>query len=515
MSQITQKLSSQIDLLSSKLLSTLDEQIFFQTLSLYFSQVVEKVDKIKIHQALEDCSSRLVSINGQTVTNGLHLGKGEGIAGHVIRTKKAYFSNNIERDPLFMLEAREGVKRELCVPISHEGIILATLHFQVINTDREFHRDDISNILEVLNQLSAPIRNMKIFLSAKYLNEALLKKIEKKEKEIEENRGGLQLTDSYRIMEPEIIGKSAKIKELKALADKVAETDVNCLIEGEAGAGKELIARRIHCRSSRSQRAFVAIDCSALTDELLEKELFGEETGNFSSGIKIRNGALELAHGGTLLMKRICALSPRLQSKLLGFIKESMTFRVGGPVPFKSDVRIISSTTTILSEKVEKNEFREDLFYVLNKMNFTAPALRTHNEDIELLANKFLNESKKMEDQKSFSPGVLLALQEYSWPGNVRELQNIIERAYILSDGMIIEKDHLAESVGRSDAHFEEEESISYQEMTLDELEKRHICMTLDHLAGNKTRTAKTLGITVKTLYNKLHSYGMIAAKEA
>ena len=253
-----------------------------------------------------------------------------------------------------------------------------------------------------------------------------------------------------------------------------------------------------------------------MTYDLLEKELFGEEAGNFATGIQIRNGALEACNGGTLLINRICSLSPRLQAKLLGFIKEGMAFRVGGSVPFKSDIRIISSTNTVLSEKVERNEFREDLFYVLNKMNFAVPALREHIEDIELLANKFLNESKKAEDQKSLSPGVLVTLQEYNWPGNVRELQNVIERAYILSDGMIIEKDHLADSVGKVEMVVEEEEEeINYQEMTLDELEKRHICMTLDHLAGNKTRTAKTLGITVKTLYNKLHSYGMIQPKEA
>ncbi len=161
---------------------------------------------------------------------------------------------------------------------------------------------------------------------------------------------------------------------------------------------------------------------------------------------------------------------------------------------------------------MEGGRFREDLFYALSTMALRLPALRDHKEDIEVLSHYFLNNGKIVEKQKSLSPEALKSLVEYAWPGNIRELQNVMERAYILADGKIIERDHLADSVTSTPVVEEEEkkEEIIFSEMTLEELEKRHIVFTLGHLGGNKTKTAKSLGITVKTLYNKLHSYGMI-----
>ena len=193
-----------------------------------------------------------------------------------------------------------------------------------------------------------------------------------------------------------------------------------------------------------------------------------------------------------------------------------MAFRVGGHMPYRADVRLMVSSTKDLNELVAKGEFREDLLFNVNTMVLKIPSLRERIEDIETLATYFLNLHKRPEEQKSLSPGVVKALREYNWPGNVRELQNVIERSYILSDGMIVERDHLADSVteSRIEEEGEDEDIVRYSEMTLDELEKRHICLTLEHLGGNKTKTAKMLGITVKTLYNKLHSYGMIGNQQ-
>jgi Nif-specific regulatory protein len=434
----------------------------------------------------------------------------------VIRTKKPYFSNNVARDPLFHQEAKEGVQAELSLPVSVDGIVIATLHFQIKKEGIEFEREHITEILKVLNDLRQPLVNMKMFLAAKHLNQALMKKIEIKEKELEASKSGVKVSDSYKIQDKEIVGKSEAMKSMLHLSDKVAQTDANVLINGENGTGKEMIARRIHCRSNRRDHGFVSIDCSALSEIQLEKELFGEENGFVAGGFS-RSGLLENANNGTLFINNIESLSLNVQSKLYKFLSDKIAFRVGGQMPYRSDIRIIAATTKNLQDICQENRFREDLFFMLNTVNLKVPSLKERKEDIELLAISFLNAGKAGHEQKSLSPGVIHSLADYTWPGNVRELQNVMERAFILSDGMIIEKNHLSENVTQAPVIEEEneEEIVDFREMTLDELEKRHICMALEHLSGNKTKTAKMLGITVKTLYNKLHSYGMIEAREA
>jgi DNA-binding NtrC family response regulator len=514
MTKSVNTIQTDIQNLSNILLATLDESLFFSTLSGHLQSILN-ADIISIYLLQEDQSAQLIVKNQKIIEGGIVLQKGEGPAGHVIRTKKPYFSNNVSRDPLFQKEAKEGIQAELSIPVVVDGIVIASLHFQMNDNKIEFSREHMTEILSILNEIKQPLVNMKMYLAAKHLNEALLKKIEQKEKQISESKSSHNAHGLYKIEEKEIIGKSTAMKTILNLADKVALTDINTLIEGEAGTGKEMIARKIHCRSIRKEAGFASIDCTSLPEVQLEKELFGEE-GSFTHSSN-RGGLLETINGGTLFINNVDALSLNTQSKLQRFIVEKMAFRIGGQIPFRTDVRIISATTKDLSVLVQDNLFREDLFYSLNTMNLKSPALRDRQEDIELLAINFLNSGKARHDHKSLSPCVLNALLEYSWPGNVRELQNVMERAYILADGMIVEKDHLAETVSRKQEEVivEEEEVYNFSEMTLDELERRHICKTLDALAGNKTKTAKTLGITVKTLYNKLHSYGMITAKEA
>lgn len=501
--------------LMSILLSTLDEKLFFCELGKSLHSLMN-VDKTKIFLVNEDSSVRMVCLNGKTSKSSEMLEKGQGPAGHVIRTRKPYFSNNVSRDPLFHKEAAEGIMAELTIPVSVEGIVIATLHFQSESEETQFEREDITKILSILAEIKKPLTNMKMYLAAKHLNSSLVKQIELKEKELEERKGGLNIVGSYRIEEKEIICKSEVMKDVLRIADKVAISDIPTLIEGEEGVGREMIAKRIHCRSNRKDRAFVSIDCSALSEEQLEAEIFGSEVADFK-GIQVKPGLIESANGGTLFINNISKLTLHLQSKLSLFLGEKMAFRLRGQMPFRSDVRIIAATNDDLGEKVSEGIFREDLFYCLNTMRLKVPALRERTDDIETLATYFLNLNRSKEEQKSLSPCVIKQLKEYVWPGNVRELQSIIERAYILSDGMIVEGDHLAECVTNFEEIVEEaeDEFINFREMTLDELEKRHICLSLDHLDGNKTKTARMLGITVKTLYNKLHSYGMIGQKEA
>jgi Nif-specific regulatory protein len=506
---------TELNELTSILLSTLDERIFFQELSRHLQNIVES-DHIQVYLVQEDLEATLVSLDGKAIENGLVLKKGEGPAGHVIRTKKPYFSNNVARDPLFQKEASQGITAELCIPVSVDGIVLSTIHIQSKQEGHQFERDQITAILSILNELRQPLVNMKMYLAAKHLNQALAKKIEDKEKELEASKSGLSVATPYKIQDKEIVGKSDAMKALIHLVDKVANTDVHALIKGENGTGKEMIARRIHCRGERKNAGFLSIDCSALSEVQLEKELFGEDNGFIQGGFS-RPGLLESANGGSLFINNVEDLTLNIQSKLYKFLVDKMAFRVGGQMPYRSNVRVIASTTKDLHEICLENRFREDLFFLLNTVSLKAPSLRERKEDIELLAMSFLNSGRAVHEQKSLSPGVINSLRDYSWPGNVRELQNVMERAFILSDGMIIEKDHLSENITQPKVVESEEveEVLDFKEITLDELERRHICLALDHLGGNKTKTAKMLGITVKTLYNKLHSYGMIEAKEA
>lgn len=515
MTQLVETSLTKIGELSSVLLTTLDESIFFNELARFMRNEIQ-CDLVSVYKVLEDHSAVLVSRNGEIIDQSKDLIKGKGSAGHVIRTKRPYFSNQTDRDPVFADVSSEGVKAELAIPVSVEGIVIGTIHFQS-TSDHTFSRDHMTHIQNILNNISRPLVNMKMYLQAKYLNEALMQKIQEKEKELEKSKSGPKVADSFRIEDKEIIGQSDSMKKLIALVDRVSNSDVNALLQGEAGTGKEMIARRLHCRSHRRDHAFISIDVTSLSEEMLELELFGKEIIDFTQNHNAKKGLIEQAHGGTLFINNVDALSANLQAKITHFIQEKMAFRVGGQVPYRADVRLIVASTRELSDLVEGGHMREDLYYALNTMIFNVPALRERQDDIEVLATHFLNIGKNRDQMKSLGPAALKALREYNWPGNVRELQNVMERAYILSDGMIVERDHLADSVSSPAPQIEEEqkEVYSFQEMTLDELERRHITITLDHLAGNKTKTAKVLGITVKTLYNKLHSYGMIISKEA
>ena len=499
--------------LSSILFLSLDESHFFTSLNKFFMNHMSAHD-VKVYKMLDNGAAQLMSHNGEVVVNGKILDKGMGAAGYIARTKRGYFSNTVERDPVFTLEAKEGVKAELCLPIASEGVILGSIHIQMKDASREFSKDDMTSGMAILNEIKLPIQNMKMYLAAKHMNEALLRTIELKEKELQESRSGLKIQDTYRIMEKEIIGRSQAMKDLLALVDRVCDKDISAFIMGEAATGKEMIARRIHCRSHRRDRAFVTVDCSTMNEAQLDLELFGNDN---------HMGLLEISNYGSLFINSIEKMGSNVQNKLMQFITSKMGIKAGSQGFFKSDVRMISASTKDLMDLVRNGSFREDLYFALSTVVLKAPALRERKEDIEVLANFFLNQSKSRDLQKSFSPGALKALTEFHWSGNVRELQNVVERASVLAEGSIIEKLHLDQNIQNAEAQqqaavevkVEVKKAADFQHITLEELERTHIMATLEDLGGNKTKTAKVLGITVKTLYNKLHSYGIEFDKEA
>lgn len=305
-----------------------------------------------------------------------------------------------------------------------------------------------------------------------------------------------------------IVYQSEVMGSLMKMIDRVAPSNANILVLGESGTGKELIARAIHERSSRKNKAFVAINCGALRETLLESELFGHEKGSFTGAYARKIGLAEAATGGTLFLDEIGELDPAIQSKLLRFIQEGEVYRVGGKDPIKVDIRLICATNRELDQEVIRGNFREDLFYRINTIVVSAPPLRRRKEDIPALINHFLNNSNHayLNRGRTVSEDAMKALVRYDWPGNIRELQNVCERLQILSDGHMIMINDVPENIRNGE---QEKDILDYDpQLTLHELEKRYILKALAHFGGNKTQAANNLGITIKTLYNKLHEYG-------
>ena len=317
---------------------------------------------------------------------------------------------------------------------------------------------------------------------------------------------------SFRNTAPEIKGEHEKLKQILSVIDRVAPTTASVLVLGESGTGKELIARRIHLLSDRKDAPFVAINCGAITENLLESELFGHEKGSFTGASVAKKGLVEVANGGTLFLDEIGEMPMSLQSKLLRFLQEGDFYRVGGKELIHVSVRIVSATNRDLENEVRTGKFREDLYYRLNTISIKSPALRERKEDLPILIECFSPGTLGL-----LSPESLDALKQYSWPGNIRELQNTIERVRILSGGGKIELSDLPSGIRNSrqtnlDHLTNQAAPIN---MPLEELEKVHILRCLDHFDGNKTRAAQSLGITIKTLYNKLHRYGILDKTEA
>lgn len=307
----------------------------------------------------------------------------------------------------------------------------------------------------------------------------------------------------------QMIYKSEVMEQLMRMVDRVAPSQATVLILGQSGTGKELVARQIHEKSPRKDKPFVAINCGALRETLLESELFGHEKGSFTGAYARKIGLAEIANGGTLFLDEIGELTPGIQAKLLRFLQEGEIYRVGGKDPIRVNIRLISATNRNLEEEVSKGVFREDLFYRINTISIQMPPLSRRKEDINVLVDYFLSKGKHgyLGRGRQVSPEAMKALMNYSWPGNVRELQNICERMQILAEGHMIMIGDLPDHVRTPN-----EKNLKMDEydpqITLFDLEKRHILRALKYFNGNKTRAAHSLGITIKTLYNKLHMYG-------
>jgi two-component system NtrC family response regulator len=301
-----------------------------------------------------------------------------------------------------------------------------------------------------------------------------------------------------------IIGQSLKIREAINLAKRAAETDVTVLLTGETGVGKEIFAQAIHYESSRSKNSFVPINCSAISKELLESEMFGYKAGAFTGAVKNKKGLFEEANEGTIFLDEIGEMDISLQSKILRVLETNSFIKSGDTKPTQVNVRVIAATNKNLNLEIEKGKFRPDLFYRINTMKIEIPSLMARKEDIPLFIKYFvrfysqhLNKNISEIDEECIGK-----LKDYNYPGNIRELRNIIERAVILTDGNVLSPSSLP-----NDLFYGNKSYSTPMTEKLDEVEKLHILKVLEETEGNKTRTAEILGIGLTTLYRKLKDY--------
>jgi len=304
-----------------------------------------------------------------------------------------------------------------------------------------------------------------------------------------------------------IITKNQEMRRLLKMAKDVADSRASIFIQGESGTGKELFARYVHRHSSRRDNTFVAINCAALPETLLESELFGHEKGAFTGAISRKKGKFELADKGTLLLDEISEMDYQLQSKLLRVLQEREIDRVGGIGPVPVDVRFIATTNRDIEEQIKAGKFREDLYYRLNVVPFHLPPLRERKDDIPLLADYFIEKYCKIDQRsvKGLTPEALTSLMQLLWKGNVREFENMIERAVLMCKGDLIDVETLFLIGGPRPA--EDSGYHCMSALSLKEVEKNVIFRALDQTEGNRTHAAEILGISVRTLRNKLNEY--------
>ncbi|MCA9755215.1 MAG: sigma-54-dependent Fis family transcriptional regulator [Candidatus Eisenbacteria bacterium] len=316
----------------------------------------------------------------------------------------------------------------------------------------------------------------------------------------------------------ELVGDSPSMQQLYRMIDQIAPTNASVLITGESGTGKEVVARTIHGLSPRRSGRFVAINCAAIPENLLESEIFGHEKGSFTGATASRPGCFEHAHEGTLFLDEIGDMPAGLQTKLLRVLEDGKVRRVGGQREIPVDVRVLAATNVEIDERLASGRLREDLYFRLNVFTLHLPPLRERAQDVPVLASHFLHNFAEENGKKllGISQEAMEQMTRYDWPGNVRELRNVMQRAAILCDNDEVQPHHLPPSVRpivRRDPGSRDALSVKVG-TPLEEVEKAVILETLEACAGNKTRAASVLGITTKTLYAKLRRYGRLQATE-
>ncbi len=516
--------------LSTRLQSLLESDNFHQEV---VDLIQRKFDWYCIHiwSVAQNHSARLEAQAGayrDHLKIGHTIAPGEGITGHVIGSRKSYLAGDVSTDPNFTnLSLPVQTVAQLSVPVLWDGSCVAVLNVES-DEKNSLDDEDLMTLESIAAQVAVAISNRRLLIDAQSFNRKLQSAVDEKTLELrkaherileqqhllqKENKALKTLvSQDQKSMDP--VGNSPAILGILAMVDKIAPTTATVLIQGESGTGKELIARQLHFKSERGNKPYVTVNCGALQEALLESELFGHEKGAFTGAVNQKMGLCETADGGTLFLDEIGELSLGIQAKLLRFLQEGEFYRIGGKKPIRVDVRVISATNRDLELEVKESRFREDLFYRLNTITLRMPPLRKRKEDIPLLIEYFLKNSRfgGSITIKRVDPRVIEVLTNYDWPGNIRELQNTIERLKILAENQEIRLEDIPFGIRVPKTRAEAADFTL--DMSLEDVEKNHILRTLAYNHGNKTKAAQSLGITIKTLYNKLHRYGIVKAQQ-
>ncbi|GAB4389365.1 MAG: sigma-54-dependent Fis family transcriptional regulator [Thermodesulfovibrionales bacterium] len=451
---------------------------------------------------LEDSGElRIVAAHGLTrdeILRGKYKA-GEGIVGMVMETGSPMFIPDIGQEPKFLNRTGSRPRKDgvsfISVPIRHKARVIGALGVDRIYAEGHGDVDDDLRVLRIVASLIAQF----VMLWEAY-----------RRADLEREDLRIQLKDRYSL--PNIVGESEKFRAVLKTVLKVADTDASVLLLGESGTGKELIARTLHFEGRRAKKPFVAVNCAALPENLLEVELFGCEKGAFTGATARRTGRFELARGGSIFLDEIGELPLQLQAKLLRVLQERTFERVGSSTPIQSDVRVITATNRNLHEEVTRGRFREDLYWRLNVVPIVLPPLRERKSDIPLLAAYYTERFNEAYGRKvAFSEAALKELSDYSWPGNVRELANTLERLIIMSEKSVIDADDLPYGMRHATVKPSAEKRFAKESLTTEvlSLEKERISRALRENGFVQQRAAEALGITPRQLGYRIRKYGI------
>jgi transcriptional regulator with GAF, ATPase, and Fis domain len=455
--------------------------------------------------AAAEIRDRDLEVKASTSTNGLVYRRlPPFLASCVLREGEAVLARNIEGDASLATADSQGEihsKAVMCAPIRSGGKVIGLIHLYSTDPDRSPTPDDLEFTLAVAENVSIAVGNLN-------QKQELTEIISKTQSELTQHRKMLG-------HESQIVGKSPALLKVQQEVNRAAPTQAHVLIRGESGVGKELVARAVHFGSPRSKGPFVCLNCAALSETLLESELFGHEKGAFTGATERKFGKFESANQGTILLDEIGEMSPNLQAKFLRVLEGHPFERLGGSQQVKVNVRVIAATNRDLEKAVEQNQFRADLYFRLRVVEIRIPPLRKRTSDIPELANFFLDKFNHETGRriKGFTPNAMQAMTTYRWPGNIRELKNVVERAVVLAQGDMLDIEDLNLSTLRLPSDSGEislQPAAAYQPSTLDDIERNHILATLQATKWNKSRTAELLGIERTTLDRKIKRYNLV-----
>jgi len=424
------------------------------------------------------------------------------LAGTVLREGEAVLARNVADDcQLGTRDSKGEIESSsvICAPIRMDKRVAGLVHLYSTTAERMLDPDDLEFTLAVADNVALALKNL-------VRQQELAENLSQTQNEIVQLRQRLGA-------ESEIIGSSPLMSKLQHSIVQAAPSRATVLIRGESGVGKELVARAIHFASPRAKGPFVCLNCAALSETLLESELFGHEKGAFTGATDRKIGKFEAAHRGTLMLDEIGEMSPSIQAKFLRALEGHPFERVGGNQAIRVDVRVIAATNRDLEKEVAEGKFRRDLYFRLHVVEILVPALRKRAEDVIELAAHFLERFNSETGKKirGFTPAAIELMQKYRWPGNVRELKNVIERAVVLArtDRIDAEDLMLSNLAPASESGELPAPPAAFEPMTLSDLEKRHILATLKQEGWNKSRTAAILGIERSTLDRKIRRYDL------